>query len=231
MDRLRTPFLVAAAVVSLLIVLVELASLAWIGGGGSSKLPTPGLGIPYLALVDGIVLFTVTLLALAVFASADILGMVQGIATVIASLLLLIASVVLIFTALLLLTLMVTLLLAVPFGTIAYMATYGDFDVSAARLTLGALMALKIATVVLIFLAQQRFITVKGLVLLLLTSLLANIVVSFLHGLPVPGFLVSILDAIAAIVVAIIAVIWSLVKLIGSIPGAVKGLRVDRHLG
>lgn len=228
MDRLRTPFLVAAAIVSLLTVLVELATLAWFGGDGG-KLPTPGLGIPYLALVDGIVLFTVVLLALAVFASAEILGMVQGIATVIASFLLLIASIVLIFKALLLLTLMVTLLLAVPFGTIAYLAAYGDFDVGAARITLGVLFTLKIATVVLIFLAQQRFITVKALVLLLLSSLLANIVVSFLHGFPVPDFLISILDAVAALVVAIIAVVWSLVKLIGSIPGAIKGLRVDRH--
>jgi hypothetical protein len=88
---------------------------------------------------------------------------------------------------------------------------------------------LKVAVVILLFLAQQRFVTVKGLVLLMLTSLLANIVVSFLHGL-VPLFLVSILDAIAAIIVGVLAAIWALIKLIGSIPAILKGIRLDRHL-
>jgi hypothetical protein len=124
---------------------------------------------------------------------------------------------------------MVTLLLAVPFGTIAYFATYADFEIAEARATLGVLMLLKVCVVILLVLAQQRFITVKGLVLLLLTSFLANIVVSFLHGL-VPLFLVSILDAIAAIVVGVLAAIWALIKLIGSIPGIYKGLRFDRHV-
>jgi hypothetical protein len=39
-----------------------------------------------------------------------------------------------------------------------------------------------------------------------------------------PFFLVSILDAIAAIVVGVLAAVWSLVKLIGSIPAIVMGI-------
>jgi hypothetical protein len=62
-----------------------------------------------------------------------------------------------------------------------------------------------------------------------LTSLLANIVVSFLHGL-VPFVLVSILDAVAAIVVGVLAAIWALIKLIGSIPAIIFGLRIWRHV-
>src|SRR5262249_46401644 len=135
----------------------------------------------------------------------------------------------LIFLALLLLTLMVTLLLAVPFGTIAYFAAYADFGVGAARLTLGIIMALKIAMVIFLILAQQQFIAVKGLVLLLLTSFLASIVVSLLHSI-VPGFLVSILDSIAAIVVGVLGGILALTKLVGAVPGIVKGLRLDRHV-
>jgi hypothetical protein len=229
MESLRTPFLIIALALSLVIVLIETASLGFIGNAFHSDLPTPGLGVPYLALVDGILLFTIGMFGLALIVPASVLGAIQGIITFISMLLLLIGSIVLIFVALALLTLMVTLLLAVPFGTIAYFAAFADFDTDAARVTLGVIMTLKIAMVILLVLAQQQFIEVKGLVLLVLTSLLAGIVVSFLHGI-VPGFLVSILDAIAAIIVGVLAAVWALVKLLGSIPGIVKGLRVDRHV-
>jgi hypothetical protein len=228
-DQLRTPFLIAAIVAALLAVLTELGSSAWLDPTASSDLPTPGLGIPYLALVDGIVLYTLGFFGLALVVPARILGAVQGIITFIFSLLMLIGSIVAIIVAVLLLTLMVTLLLAVPFGTLAYLAIYADFRTGAASATLGVLMTLKVAMVILLALAQQRFLTVKGLVLLFATSLLANVVVSFLHAL-VPSILVSILDAIAAIIVGVLAAIWALVKLVGSIPGILKGLRFDRHV-
>jgi hypothetical protein len=71
--------------------------------------------------------------------------------------------------------------------------------------------------------AHQRFLQNKGLVLIIATSLIASIIVSFLHGL-VPLFLVSITDAIAGIVVAIIAVIWGIFFLIGSIPAIIRAV-------
>ena len=58
-----------------------------------------------------------------------------------------------------------------------------------------------------------------------LTSLVANIIVSFLHGLP-PGFLVSITDSIAAIIIGIIAVIWGIVVLVGALTAIVRSLKV-----
>jgi hypothetical protein len=64
-------------------------------------------------------------------------------------------------------------------------------------------------------------------VLLIVTSLVANLIVTFLHGI-VPLFLVSITDAIAAIVVAIIGIIWAIVLLIGAIVAIVKVLRLSR---
>jgi hypothetical protein len=224
MDRLRI-FLVIAVVLLVLIVLIETGSLLYLDSG-SNSLSTPGLGVPYLALVDGIVLFVIGLFGLSVFVNAKTLGDVQGVVSFVFSLLMLLGSIALIFIALTLLMLMISLLLAVPFGTLAYLAAFADFATTEARVTLGVLMMLKIGVVICIFLAQPTFLTVKGLVILLLTSLLANVVVSFLHGI-VPSFLVSILDAVAAIVVAVLAAIWALVKLIGAIPGvwkAVKGL-------
>jgi hypothetical protein len=46
----------------------------------------------------------------------------------------------------------------------------------------------------------------------------------------VPFILASITDMIGAIVVAVLAAIWALFYLIGSIPAIVKVLRVDRAL-
>ena len=60
--------------------------------------------------------------------------------------------------------------------------------------------------------------------MLVATSLLGTIIVIFLLSL-VPGFLVSIFDAIAAIIVAILAAIWLIIMLIGSIPAVVRALR------
>jgi len=74
-------------------------------------------------------------------------------------------------------------------------------------------------------LAQPRFLQNKGLVALILTSLLGNVVAVFLHGL-VPGILVSITDDIAAIVFAVVAIIWAIILLIGSIPAIVRALQV-----
>ena len=42
-----------------------------------------------------------------------------------------------------------------------------------------------------------------GLIGLVITSLVLNIVIAFLHDLP-PGFLVSVTDAVAAIIVAMV---------------------------
>jgi hypothetical protein len=233
-ESLRTPFFVVAVLALVLVVLVELASVGFLGTAtiapaGYRDLPTPGYGIPYLALLDGLLLFTVVLMAVSLVVPERVHGRVQGIVTLIFSLLLLLGAILLIFVAIGLLILMVSLLLAVPFGTIAYMAAFSHFSVGAARGTLGALMTLKLVFAVCLVLAQQRFLENKGLVLLILTSLLANIIVSFLHGF-VPGFLVSITDDIGAIVVGILAAIWALVFLIGSIPAVIKALRVDRAL-
>lgn len=227
MDSLRVPFLVVAVVAFLLVVLIEVGSLAYLGT--DTELPTPGIGIPMLAMMDGIVFFTLGLMALALVIPGRVFGVVQGIVTFLTMLLAIVGGIALVFVAIGLLILMVTLLMAVPFGTAVYFATYADFAVNAARATLGSLVTLKIIAVVCLFLAQQRFLKVKGLVFLMLSSFLAGLIVSVLHAIA-PGPLVSITDAIAAIVVGVISLIWACVKLFGAIPGIVKGLRVDRHL-
>jgi len=227
----KLPFFVALIALTL-VVLIELASVGFLGTEANEAyggLENPGYGIRYLALLDGLLLYTVGLMAVSLLIPERVHGRVQGIVTLIFSLLLLLGTIVLIIVAIALLVTMVSLLLAVPFGTIAYMAIFADFSVGAARATLGALMTLKLVFAVSLVLAQQRFLENKGLVLIILTSLLATVIVSFLHAL-VPGFLVSITDDIGAIIVGILAAIWALVFLVGSIPAVIKALRVDRAL-
>ncbi len=223
LDRLRKPFFIAALILLVLTVLVELGSASL----QQFDLPTPGLGVNYLALLDGLLLFTLALIGISLLLPERLHGRVQGVVTFVFALLMLLGAIALIFIAVQLLTLMVALLMAVPFGTAIYTATYGSFEVGAARGALGILMTLKLAFAVLLLFAHQRFLQNKGLVLIILSSLLANIILSFLHSI-VPRLLVSITDAVGAIVVGILAAIWALVFLIGAIPAIVKALRVDR---
>jgi len=91
------------------------------------------------------------------------------------------------------------------FSTIVYLIIFGFFDRTGANVTLSLLMMLKLAFAACLILAHQRFIQNKGLVLIILTLLAANIIVSFLHAF-VSEPLRSITDAIATIVVFVLVV-------------------------
>lgn len=241
MERLRTPFFLVAVAAMTLVVLLELgtrfllaghdvgATIAGQAASVGTNLPAsaspPGLGISYLALVDGIALFTMVLMGLGLVVQPKILGRVQSIATFIFAILLILGALVLLVIAIVKLILMVTLLFAFPFGTIAYLIIWGSFPRGEAAVILSLLMFLKFVFGGFLVVAQPRFVQNKGLVLLTLTSLICNIICAFLQGL-VPGILVSITDALAAIVFAIVAIIWAIVLLIGSIPGIIRALQV-----
>jgi hypothetical protein len=225
MGRLRTPFFIAAIAFIGLAFVLEIAygPLAGFLGSLVGEDEPPGLGVPYLALVDGLLVMTVALMGLSMLIPKALHARLQGIATLIISFFGCLGAIVLIFVALAFLLFMIGLL-ASFFGIIAYLALFGHFPRGVATAYLSLILLLKLAFAVCLILAHQRFVTNKGLVLLVLTSLLANIVVSFLHGL-VPGVLVSITDAVAAIVVGILAVIWSIILLIGSIPAILRAIR------
>jgi hypothetical protein len=215
----KIPLLVALAL-TVVIVLVELGSPLIMGSGDDP----PGRGIPYLALVDIVLAYTILLVSLPIVVPDHLQGKIQGIVTFVGAIVLLIVAFLLTLLALAALLLMVSLFLAVPFGTIAYLAAFGDFATGEAAAILSLLMMLKLAFCVFLVIAQQRFLQNKGLVLLVVTSLVATIIVAFLHGL-VPGPLVSITDSLAAIVVGILAIIWAIVLLIGSIPAILRAIK------
>lgn len=251
MERLRTPFLLIAVALAALVVALELGLAAGLiakGGdpdavakavralpGGASLAPDqviqaatdsdrpPGLAITHLALIDGLVVFSLCLIAAGLVVPAAILGRVQGAISLVVALAVALASIALGQAAFALVTLMIVLLSAVPFGTIAYVIRWGAFDVDGAAIILSAILLAKIAVAVCLVLAHQRIVTNTGLVLLIATSLVGTLIVSVLHGF-VPPFLVSIADAVGAIIIAIAALIWAAAFAIGAVISLVRGL-------
>ena len=247
MGSLRKPFLLLAMLAIVLVVLVELASGLMLGGadasgqlastagdlanlnGVSGVSQPPGRGIQYLALIDVIALYTTGLFTISLIVPERVQGRAQGVATLIGSIILIIVSFVMLIIAFIELMLMISLFLAVPFGTIAYLIIWGFFPVGKASVIIGLLMFLKIAWAVLLVIAQPRFLQNKGLVLLIATSLVCTLCLEFLHGL-MPVILVSILDDVGAIIFSVTGIVWGIVLLIGSIPAIVKAVRVTGAL-
>jgi hypothetical protein len=185
------------------------------------ELERPGLGIPYLAMFDALLLATYLFIAATVLLPERALAPAGAATTLIVGLLVVIASIIGFFAALGLTLTMVGLLLALPFGTIFYLAIWGSFPVGAAAATLGIILFFKLAFGVCLLIANPRFLQNKLLVILTGFSLLCSVIVSFLHGLP-PGILASITDGIAAIVVAVISLIFAIVLLVRAIIAIVK---------
>ena len=221
-DELRKPFFIIALAIMLAVVLVEVGS-PWLMNVTDKNYDLPGYGIQYLVFIDAFLFYVSLLIGLALIIPERIQGRVQGCATLILSFFGCLGIIGAIIVALVFLLLLITLFLSPIFGTAAYLAIYGNFDRSGANITLSLIMTLKIAFVVFLILAHQRFLQNKSLVLLTLTSLIANLIISFLHNL-MPGILVSITDTIGAIIVAILALIWAVVFIIGAIVSIVKSI-------
>jgi len=186
-------------------------------------LATPGLGIRALALIDGLVLVPVLLMGLSLWLPHKVHGRIQGFASLGVSILVLISTLAAGFAALALVFVMIAMLLSVPFGTIAYFVIYGFFDRGGAVGTLATIFSLKLGFCGFLVAAHPSFLQNKSLVLMVGTSLLASMIVSFLHGM-VPLPFVSITDGVAAIVVAVIAAIWAILMLIGSLISVSKAI-------
>jgi hypothetical protein len=238
-EKLRTPFFIIAMVAMGLAVGLETGASLLLGlGGAATDLATlggpagidapaltpqvpSGRAIPYLALIDAILLGTMALMGASLVLSRRWASRLQGVVTLVSAIILIITAIVLVIVAITQLILMVALLLAFPFGTIVYLILWGSFPRGDAAVVLSVLMFLKIVAAGCLVVAQPRFLQNKGLVALIITSIAATIVASFLHGM-VPGILVSITDAIAAIIFAIVGIVWAIILGAGSIPAIVR---------
>lgn len=252
---LRTPLFVMAIIAAFLVIACELALSLGVGGNTAAALNTvgsgldpattkvlgdptnaaltgaspPGSGIRYLALVDGLLLFTVLLLGWSVVFSQRVYARVQGIVTLVVAVLWILGSFVLAFVALAKLLLMIGLFVAAPFGTIAYVAAWGWFPVDEAAILLSLLLFLKLVFVGFLVAAQPRFLRVKGLMTLLALSVILQLALGLIHGL-LPRVVVSIGDELMAVITAVVALIWAVVMLVMAIPAVVKALRVSESV-
>ena len=222
--ELRLPFFIGACVCLLLALLIEIA-----GGQAFTAIfyegtkETPGNAINALGLVDGVLLYSLFWMLLSVVAPRGITGRVQGCVTLFFSFFGCLGTVVLIYVAFALLMLMLSLLVAVPFGTLVYLAAWGSFARGAAAATLALVMLLKIAFLVLLVIAHQRFLQNKGLMVLVGVSLGLTWLIGFVHAL-LPIILVSIGDQVMALVICIVAAIWLALLLIGAVIASIKAI-------
>ncbi len=248
LGEVRRPLFLLAALALLLAVLVEAGSGLAVGGGpagpvgalaggvpgvepdmveGVAADSPPGNGIGYLVLVDGFLLFSVLMLGFSELVSQRLYGRVQGIVTLVVSLLWLLWSLVMALAAFVLLMVMVGLFVAAPFGTIAYLAIWGSFPRGEAAAVLGLLLFLKLVFLGFLVFSQQKFLKVVALMIHVAVSFGLQLVLGLVHGL-LPFVVVSIGDQLLALVTAIVAAVGSVFALVSSVPAVVNAVRVSK---
>ena len=184
----------------------------------------PGLAIRMTGLIDAGLAWTLLLMAIDFAKPVSWVARVQGIITLILSFFGVVGGIALIFLTFSLLILMVTLLLAVPFGTIAYVAIWASFPARAVCGILALIMAFKLLGAGFLVAASPALLKNKGLLILLLFSVGSTFLSGFLIAF-VPGLVAAIADAIGALIAAILGTIWLFVMLIGAIFAVLRAIR------
>lgn len=215
-------FVLLAILAFLLAFLAELGLGFLLGPGNQGA--TPGIGIRMLALIDIALVWALGLMLAEMTLPTGRWIRVQGIVTLILSLIAVVFGVGLILATFSLLILMVSLLVAVPFGTAIYLAAWGSFPTGAAGAALALIMALKLAGTAFLVLASPAMLKNKGLMVLLLFTLGSTFITGFLIAL-VPGIVASIADAAGALISAILGTLWLVVVLIGAVLAVIRLLR------
>jgi hypothetical protein len=210
LDTLRKPLFLVSLILIAIAVLIEAVTRL-------------GFGMRGTAILDSLLLFTIALIALPLVLREDVHGRIQGLMTAVVGVVAVILSFLLAFAAFTALMEMLGLIVATPFGTVIYLALFGHFHRDSANKVFGLALLLKMFFAGFLVASEQGFLRNKKLIVLVATVLIANVVVTFLHGL-VPGVLVSITDAIAGIVVGIVALLWSIWFVLDAIPGIVNAL-------
>jgi hypothetical protein len=182
-----------------------------------------GFGITALANLDAFLMLTIGLMGISLILPEELHGRLQGFATLIVTLIVMVTAFMILLKVIVELIIMVTLLPSWPFGTAAYMAVYSHFPRSNTQNALACIMMLKFVAIGFLVAAHQRYLQQKGLVILFAVSLVATLLVNFLLGL-VPGVVVSITDAIGAIIVCMIAIVYAIVFLVQSSRSIIRAI-------
>ena len=226
MNRLRAPFLFVGLSLFLAVLLIDIGGssvvLSILGVSGKSP---PGQGVRSLMFLDAL------LLAQVVFLGADALGIgrvarwLNGPGNLVLCIVTIFGGIALALVALGLVLLMISVMMALPFGPLIYLAIWGSFERGAAMGILSTTLSLRLIGGLLLVAYDQSMLGKKRLILLFFTCLVGDLVVSFLLGL-VPSVLCSVTDAVGAIVGAILGIIWAIVLLIPAITGTLRLIRL-----
>ena len=203
---------------------------ALLAGGTGVKLwlgsdeGVPGIGLMTLFFFNVLVIFSFATLALQVMGFGAFTGRVQFLTSLILAILCIFIGIGLIIGAFTLLSVMLALLLSVPFGTIVYMALFGLFDTETSRAIVGMVMLFQLVGLALVALAAPGILKNVRLMLLSIVSVLFAFGLGYVHAV-LPNFLVSIGDTIAAIIFGIVGTLWFVLLLIDGIASLVRTVR------
>lgn len=222
---LRVPFFLVAIFVMFVVFALETGA-HWLlpsATTSASQSVQSQLGIPSLWLLDIALLWNLVLMGIQLLPDKPLVGRVQGIVTLVLSIVVIFAGLKMLLESFVALMIMLALVSSF-FGWLIYVPLFAFFNTGAASVVLSALTFLKLVVVVLLLVAQQGFLKVKGLVVLFALSLVCDLLLAFLIAFP-PGILASITDAIGAVVVSIVAIVYAVFQAVWAIYAIVLAIR------
>lgn len=179
-------------------------------------LKIPGAPLKALSLIDFYLLMTMVFFGLNYVISPSLITKTQGIITISISISVILFIITNIFILIAKIMFMIGLLIAPIFGTIAYFSLYGSYNKEKVLNIIQILQPLRISMITALLYTNIKYISNLGLVFIFATTMLLTWGLSFAYSL-IPGFLLSIADGILAVIVLIVALIWSIKFLISSI--------------
>lgn len=228
MSKAKLAFFIIGALALFLATLLEFGSTSLLSPLGSDPaLPeqSPGIGIFALFFIDVVLAYNLFLIGLDFLPTRAAFARIQGVITLVLSVLLLLFTFfVFVLGTFTMLMLMLGLLMSPPFGTLAYFAIWGDFETGQAKFILGVVMLFKLGGALAIVLSNPSFLKNKGFVALFACSVGATFLLGLLHAFP-PFFLVSITDAVGAIVAGIVGAFWMGYNAFGAIFAVIRAVR------
>jgi hypothetical protein len=194
---IKTPLVVSGTVLLVIGALAGGAKSVTLGLQGGPH--PPGVGLAALSFFDLLVIYAFVVIALEVAGLGALTGRAQGFTALTTGVLGALAGLILTFSALALLNQMLALIQA-PLGLPTYLALFGHFDTAASREILSVIMCLKLIGLALILLGVPSLLRNRKLLILVCVSLGFTFVLGLVDAY-VPGFLISLFDALAGVVI------------------------------
>ena len=181
-----------------------------------------GFGAISLLPLDGLLILTLAAYSLALFVSHTRVALIQAIAITVYGVVMILLGISLFITGIAKFTSLVTLLLAFPFGTIAYFVKYSCSDNCFADVQLIAVVAiiLKLLALAVLIGASVGFAKVKGLLTLgVFTALFSICIAGLIGALSDLKFLMYPADAVLTAILGVVVLVYGIVTFVKSLFG------------